>query len=604
MIYNKLKNNLNLLTITVSYLAALFFVMFGIGTECYHIMQHPAFLTDWDFFKDFLKQPGGMGEYISLFIEQFFNSYFGGVLLIGEILLSAWLLNILINKIFNTETTSKSLVWLLPLFVTVMCANNVYFAFQILSQFVIMLTIMNILHKISAENKLYFLALLAGAIAVYHFCGPLYLYCFCLSEIIIALVTRKQNKIINSSVALAVAIFYPAILNRFALAITPKYIFYYPVSQRAILEMFQPLIFAFYIILPLSIVGQYFINKKEKPFRFAQQFYFGSIILMVATLIVVYQQVESKHGRFAAKISYESECENWEYVINKSFKCGFYDRTVNFHYNLALTKTGTLGRYLFEYPQLLGNEALTIEEPLAGNVCYPTSTLYFQMGQISNSLRYAYESAIYYQNSPYVLKRIIDCLIISNRFTEAEIFLNQLNRNMLAKRFVKDRRNYIAGSRNGMLTEEFVQSKQKESVKRDYIMSPAHRNFEQLMLSNTNNQVATDYMLSFCLLNNDLDNFINVLVSSHYNLQKLPKHYQEAVVQYLSNTQTPNPKTNEIVVDNDTKARFDTFTQIANNSGSNAYNILKQDFSNSYWMYYKFDNPMRKNISIKNSTKQ
>ena len=202
------------------------------------------------------------------------------------------------------------------------------------------------------------------------------------------------------------------------------------------------------------------------------------------------------------------------------------------------------------------------------------------------------------------MRRIIDCLIISNRFSEAEIFLNQLNRNMLAKSFVKDRRSYIAGARNSLITEEFVQSKQKESVKRDYIMSPAYRNYEQLMLSNTNNQVATDYMLSFCLLNNDLDNFINVLVSSHYNLQKLPKHYKEAVVLYLSKTQTPNPKTNEIVIDNDTKARFNTFTQIASNAGSNTYNILKQDFSNTYWMYYTFDNPMRKNISIKNSTKQ
>ncbi len=602
MINNKLNNHI--ITITVLYVAALIFVMFGIGTECYHIMQHPAFLTDWDYLKDFLKQPGGLGEYLSLFIEQFFNSYFGGVLLIGEILLAAWLLNKLTNKIFNINITSKSLLWLLPLFVSVMCFNNIYFAFQILSQFVIMLIVINILHIISAENKLYVLALAIGAIAVYHFCGPLYLYCFSLSEIIIAFATRKPNKIIISSVALAAATFYPAILYRFVLAITPKYIFYYPVSQRAILEMFQPVIFAFYIILPLSIVIQYFINKKEKPFKYSQHLYYGTILLMIVALIVVYQQKEFKHQRFAAKISYESECENWEYVINKSFKCGFYNRTVNFYYNLALAKTSTMGRYLFEYPQLLGNEALTIEEPLAGDVCYPTSTLYFQMGQISNSLRYAYESAIYYQNSPYIMRRIIDCLIISNRFSEAEIFLNQLNRNMLAKSFVKDRRSYIAGARNSLITEEFVQSKQKESVKRDYIMSPAYRNYEQLMLSNTNNQVATDYMLSFCLLNNDLDNFINVLVSSHYNLQKLPKHYKEAVVLYLSKTQTPNPKTNEIVIDNDTKARFNTFTQIASNAGSNTYNILKQDFSNTYWMYYTFDNPMRKNISIKNSTKQ
>ena len=135
-------------------------------------------------------------------------------------------------------------------------------------------------------------------------------------------------------------------------------------------------------------------------------------------------------------------------------------------------------------------------------------------------------------------------------------------------------------------------------------MTPALKNFEQLMIANANNQPATDYILCFCLLNNDLENFVNVLTASHYNLKSLPKNYQEALAMYLATTNNPNPKIKEAVIDNEIAKRFTQFTNIAKNVTQASYEeALKQNFGNTYWIYYKFENPMRKKTTIKNSQK-
>jgi len=291
---------------------------------------------------------------------------------------------------------------------------------------------MNILHLVGKDSKLFSILLLAASLIVYHFCGPLYLYCFCVSEIIIIYLTKNSQKLLNSAIILAVAIFYPAILYRFFLALTPKYIFYYPVTQRIILEMFQPIIAAFYILVPLTVAIQHFVNKAnfvkikkigkkdKKSINTAPLYYAGFCALMLATLIIVYNIGDQKRERFSAKISYEAEAGHWDYVINNSGKIGVYDRNINFYFDMALALTGQMSNHLFDYPQLLGSEGLLLDEPIAGIICYPTSTLYFNLGQLSNSLRYAYESVNYYKDSPYILRRIIDCLILSNHYTEAE----------------------------------------------------------------------------------------------------------------------------------------------------------------------------------------
>ena len=583
------------IAVFAAYAAAFVLFGFGVGTDCYHIMQQPAFLTDFEFFNEFPGVPGGIGEYCSCFVEQYFSSpVFGGFLLTVEILLSAWLLIVLVGKIFRTEITEKSLLWLVPLFVAVVCCNNVYFAFHIITQLIIMLAVSVLLHFLPGESRFFWLFEAIAAVMVYHCCGPLYLYGFCSGGIILQFLINSERKFVNCVSLLAVAGVYPLILYRFFLPLPPEPVFYSPVAMKTILEMYQPWIFMFYLIVPLSFVCQRISIKKRQNLWYA-----FSYAAMLGIVIWAYSDSESRRERFSARIICEAERENWQYVIENAGKLGRYDRVTNFYYDLALAKTGLMSSKLFEYPQLLGNEGLLLEEPLAGGLCFHSSTQYFQIGQIPNSLRFAYESIIYYKHSPYVLKRIIDCLIISEHYTEAEMFLKQLSRNMLEGDFVRDRRRYMRGKSDCQLSDELVEEKQSQRVRLDYIMSPAFRNFEELLLANPKNKAATDYLLCYCMLDNDLENFVNTLLASDYSLKNLPKHYQEAVAVYRATSKNPNPKIRAAELDQTLVNRFKDFAKLANRPDEKSYRLAKQYFNHTYWLYFVFENPMRHNFSLK-----
>jgi hypothetical protein len=46
------------------------------------------------------------------------------------------------------------------------------------------------------------------------------------------------------------------------------------------------------------------------------------------------------------------------------------------------------------------------------------------------------------------------------------------------------------------------------------------------------------------------------------------------------------------------------FGTICNRNGADAYQIVKQSFADTYWIYFTFENPMSKNFSLKNSHKE
>lgn len=589
------------IAIAASYVAALLFLIFGVGTGIFHVLQHPAFLTDSEFLMEWLPLPGGLSQYLSLFVEQYLHlTFWGGFAVVVEILLTAAALVWLMSKIFDKEYGSKSLLWIAPLFVSLVCISNVYFDFSSITRLLVMIAVMCLLHLLPTDNKLFGAASALAAVAIYHFSGPLFLYCFCASELVLAII--HKIKFLDWVWTLAVAAFYPALMYRFVMPLGPAQIFYSPTGPRTILEQYQPPIAMFYLLVPTAILVLHLL--RNKTFARPTMGYALTLVVMIGIIIVAYRTYDNRRERFSATMMFKAELSEWQYIIDNAKSFEEYDRNTNFFYDLAVAMTGQMSQKLFDYPHLLGDEGLLIEEPLVGGVCYPTSTMYFNIGQIPESLHYAYESIIYYKHSPYVLRRIIDCLIISNRYDEAEIFLKQLDRNMLAHRFVRSRRRFIAGLGTRLLPQEFVQGKRDLAVKDDYIMSPPYRNFEALYLANKNNQPALDYLLCYLLLTKDMENFFNVLETSNYDKNHLPKHYQEALAIYKATVQHPRKYAAEATIDPMISRRFVEFGTLVNRNGSNAYQTVKKSFADTYWIYYTFENPMSKNFSLKNSHKE
>ena len=589
------------IVIAAAYVAALLYLLFGVGMGCYHVTQHPAFLTDSEFLMEWLPQPGGLGAYLSLFVEQFFYMpFWGGFFLILEILLAAWLLVKLMERIFDKKFGAKSLLWIAPLFVAMLCLNNVYFDFSLITRLLLMLAVMNLLHLLPEGSKFLGVLSAVSAVAIYHFCGPMYLYSFCAAELVLAILGKIR--FVDYVWTLGMTVVYPVLMFRFVMPLSPSQVFYNPVTMRSVVEQYQTVIYLFFFLVPVTLMVQHFANKhdcspkeltsgkkQKKSFCRRSVCYAAVVAAMAVVVAIAFRISSSRTERFSALMAWKAEQSEWTYIIDHARDLDVYDRNTNFYYDLALAMTGQMSQKLFDYPQSLGNQGLLIEHPMAGSVCFPTSTMYFMVGQISAALHYAHESHIYYPHSPYVMRRIIDCLVISGRYDEAEMFLKQFDRNMLSHRFVRSRRRYMAGQYTRLLPVEFVQGKQNTAVKEDYIMAPPYRNFEQLFIANQNNQPALDYLLCYLLLDKDLNNFFNVLEVSGYDKNNLPKLYQEAVAIYMATTQHPRKYATEVKVAPNVSRRFTEFGNIVNKMGKNAYNTLKQSFADTYWIYYTFE---------------
>ena len=179
------------IAIAASYVAALLFLMLGVGTGIFHVMQHPAFLTDSEFFMEWLPLPGGLSQYLSLFVEQYLHlTFWGSFAVVVEILLTAAALVWLMSKIFDKEYGAKTLLWIAPLFVSVVCISNVYFDFSSITRLLVMIAIMSLLHLIPSDKKYWGALSAVAAVAVYHFCGPLYMYSFCAAELVLAIIHK------------------------------------------------------------------------------------------------------------------------------------------------------------------------------------------------------------------------------------------------------------------------------------------------------------------------------------------------------------------------------------------------------------------------------
>jgi hypothetical protein len=215
-----IKQNSYTIATVAAYVAALLFLLFGVGMGCYHVTQHPAFLTDCEFFMEWLPQPGGLGAYLSLFVEQFFSmTFWGGFFLILEILLAAWLLVKLIERIFDKQLGAKSLLWIAPLFVAMVCLNNIYFDFSLITRLLLMIAIMYLLHLLPAGSKLMGVLSAVSAVAIYHFCGPVYLYSFCAAELVLAFL--KKIRFVDFAWTLGISAFYSALMFRFVMPLGP-----------------------------------------------------------------------------------------------------------------------------------------------------------------------------------------------------------------------------------------------------------------------------------------------------------------------------------------------------------------------------------------------
>ncbi|MCQ2375440.1 MAG: DUF6057 family protein [Salinivirgaceae bacterium] len=608
-----MQKKITLFGIAVVYLTLFAYVFFKIDPSLFDYYQNPSFVLDAQYFADVVKVPGGMAYYMSQFVEQYFVYKFqGAVLMVLMALVVGWLSVLSVRKVASNRLLIELFAFVLPAVFSAVAWIDLLYAFSI--HISLIFGLLAFLAFANAPEKWRQLVFVALVLLVYHISGPLFLYMFGLMSLISVckMVADRKTIIKHQIIILLVTVMYPIVCYSFLLPLTPKQAFLNifpesPLFKSCTIKAEHVALLSYVpVLLIFASIG---VNKFSQRLR---------IIIASLAMVAVFgvsfgyaAHVENPVLRVSVQVRKASYYEDWNRVIdlalNNRHSCKVYERYINQCYNLALAKTGQMGSMLFNYPQMLGIDGMFIESPMVGEICMPSSYLYKQIGFVEPALRFAYEAETNLPYSKYVLRQIVDLLIIKGDYQQAEMYLKRLDKVMLCKRFVADRRSFISGGKS-KLNRDYVEQMREMQPTDVFYTNNQLTSIFNFVRKNPGNKPAYDYLLATCLLSSSVNDdsqlatFAQLLAHSPgFNASNLPKVWQEGIVAYFAscaNSKTePVELAKSIKISGALQNEFQAFSQLR--AQNPKYAVTR--FLHSYWTYYAFQHPSitKNSVSIK-----
>jgi hypothetical protein len=463
-------------------------------------------------------------------------------------------------------------------------------------------------------------------ILIYYISGGMYFLIFMCSALVLSLKKPDVKIVINALLIVAFAFLIPFIAYRFVFLNSLNSSFFRSTPDvAAMLRYGRPIIFyielaSIPVIVFMIVISAFFekqvkntknavksrtksetVENAEIPLRNRNRKFIvaGLIFVLLIASGFIFKLSYSPLEKLKIEIDYYAGKQNWEKVILLSGKMKNYDRMVNFQFNRALLNTGQVLDKLFDYEQLLGSQGLFIDKPFASEVALPNSDLYFDLGNIDESLRFAFESETLMKNSPRVLKRLVLNCIIMDRMDAAQTYLNILSANPMEKKWVGKYGGFIKNP-GIAASDSLIMKKRNDMNKTEGIFgSPPLKLISQLE-KNPQNKGAFEYLIAIDLLDHDLASLeedFKYMESLDY--KKLPVVLEEAVILFRSQAKTKG-FLNSIRISETTTKRFREFAKLTSASKGDREKAKQAtvDFKNTYWYYVLFLSPKVTNLKL------
>lgn len=603
------------------------FCLFYVDTALHLHFQQIAWQSDKLFVDYYFAFPGGAIEYFTLFLTQFFYSNILGSAIVA---ISGLLISFFVYKtVFLKFGKYYFFYWLIllmqMLFLVLMFDYRYHFSITVNLLFVSGFLFLNTLLERKFELSFPFHLILIGTV-VYYCCGGMYFLVFMVSSLILQLKKRDTKMLFNALLIIVTIFLVPFLAYKFFFlsSLNSSYFRATP-DVAAMLRYSRPLIFYIGLasiptILLFVMIVDFFYSflqnkqkRKRKPHKsmvenrlkipdwnkttkvavFAQ--IGASLIISTLLVYILYKPSE----KTKVEIDYYATQNNWGKVIELSEKIENYDRMVNFQYNRALLNTDQVLEKLFDYDQLLGSQGLFAEKPFTSEVTLPSSDLYFDLGNIDESLRFAFESETLMKNSPRVLKRLVLNCIIMNKLAAAKTYINILAANPMEKNWVEKYSTFIDNPNLVNYDSLFMKKRADMSKTEGLIGTPPLKLLSQLE-KNPKNKAAFEYLIAVDLLEHDLSSleadfrFINGL-----DYKKLPVVLEEAFILFRSQERN-NEFLNNIRISQETTVRFREFAKLtsASKGDREKAKLSTVNFKNTYWYYVLFLSPKVTNLKL------
>ncbi len=529
---NKIKINTTSFLFLIYLLFIFFYLVIIVKPVLFYQAQQPAFLNSSDYLHQLAYYPGGLADYLSLFLMQFFYFNWLGALIIILLLWTIAFSTIILIKKLNLKPSLTFFLQFLPVIIILWLINNYNFPFSVLTRLLFVIIGLNIFQKILNKFTLKVLSYFILSIVLYCIAGSLSFLLFSLCAVILLFSSGHDIKFfIAGIIFILFAAIIPYVAYKFIFNISIVDVYHYILPGSSIMLKYHytdnfyflfgylPVLLLVYAIFKTknnSSENNFKQNKISHPYNNILSFLkkentfiiiqFVFLIVLTSCLILSF----NRSNKYVLLSDYYTEREDWDEVIKNAVTSPVYDAQITRDFNRALYHTGELTEKIFKYPQLYGSDGLfpdNIEE--GEKKAIPCSDIYFDLGFIGQSQHWAFEAQTLMPYNPRILKRLIINSIIMADYKLTDKFLKVLDENFLYRNWVKRCREFISDSAK-IANDEFIRIKRDLSPDSGLMYFHMDDNLYLLMKKNYKNKMAFEYLTTYYLLNQDLDNFYRI----------------------------------------------------------------------------------------------
>ena len=541
--YNLMKNLMiktwkPLLSLLFGVAVVIFWAVPFVGGLCFQ-EQYQMFLFDTGYFLDRIVLPGGLADYISEFLVQFYYMpVLGGViiaLLLMGIQAAVWGL---MKQYGARHDFPGYLLSFLPS-IALWCAMGDQ---NVLLSFVVALfgaLVIGWIHNRFHNRLVKVVFELVSTALVYWFLGPV-VFLYAALMIGDTLKNAKQKGNVFSGIGYSAVILILTIAWILLTTQTLQYPLYrifaglnyyrYPgaISPLPFVVMVWAVVIPFLGMIPCH----------RKSLQKLQQ---SKVVIVLSYVLVI---VASWFGIKASfdEMTYELidydflvRTEQWDKIIEKAEKKQATTPLSVSCVNLALSQKGVLADRLFEFYQN-GGEGLfpTFTRDMISPVS--TAEIFFRLGMVNDAERYMFEAqeAIpNYRKSARLTRRIIECEIINGNYQVAAKLLRRLQKTLFYSNWANQTMALLGNEKAINRHPIYGKLRKYREKKQDFLFSD--REMDQMLgllfLNDNHNKMAYEYLMCYELLQRDMEKFMQYYPLGRFvGYDHIPRSFQEILI--------------------------------------------------------------------------
>lgn len=501
--------------------------------------QYQMFLFDTNYFLERIVLPGGLADYISEFLVQFYYMPVLGGTIIALLLMSIQAISWGLMKQYGMKAVFPGYLLSFVPSIVLWCAMGDQ---NLLLSFVVALSgalLMGWIHNRFHNRLVKVVFELVSTALVYWFLGPV-VFLYAALMIGDTLMKGKQNGHILSSLG------YSACL----LILTVAWILLTTQSlQYPLYRIFSGLNYYRYpgtvSPLPLGVmiwtVVVVFFGMVPDEHAWIKKLQQSKVVMALSYILVIVASWFGIKASFDAMtydlIDYDFlvRTEQWDKIIEKAEKKPATTPLGVSCVNLALSQKGQLADRLFEFYQN-GGEGLfpTFTRDMISPVS--TAEIFFRLGMVNDAERYMFEAqeAIpNYRKSARLTRRIIECEIINGNYQVAAKLLRRLQKTLFYSNWANQTMALLGNEKAINRHPVYGKLRKYREKKQDFLFSD--REMDQMLgllfLNDNHNKMAYEYLVCYELLQRDMEKFMQYYPLGRFvGYDHIPRSFQEILI--------------------------------------------------------------------------